>query len=181
MDDALPTATFRVPDDTDGDLDPRPIIAELVASMLEFQDLRSGEALVMVVFRNFEKSKGGKTIIGEMHVPRFTGSMSLGAFGGWMLAMICGGTPPDYLMVLDHGWWRQATPTQREALVFHELMHAMHAVDKHGELRFDPEGKPVWDIRAHDISEFNAVAARYGAVFPDIAAFRDILRRTDNL
>ena len=51
-----------------------------------------------------------------------------------------------------------------------------HARDKEGELKFTPEGKPVWDIRGHDVEEFDDVVRRYGAWSPDVQRFIGALR-----
>jgi hypothetical protein len=74
-------------------------------------------------------------------------------------------------MILDQQFWTQADGRAREALVYHELLHAAHAVDRDGEPKFTEEGKPIWDIRGHDIEEFNDVVRRYGAWAPDVVAF----------
>lgn len=154
--------------DTDGELDPKPIARRLVAECEEFLHLRVGEAAILFIMRADPEVKAQRQILGYMALPRFQGS--LGKVARWLLAKVCDGLP-DFIMVLDNTWWVQASPTQREALVFHELLHAAHATDKEGEPRFTDDGKPIWDIRGHDIEEFNEVVRRYGAWSPDVSAF----------
>ena len=156
------------------DIDPQPIAARLLASESRFEPLRSGEATILFLMRATPKEKAGRQILGEMCLPQFGGA--LGTVGKWMLARLCDGVP-DFVMVLDATWWQQATPLQREALVFHELEHAEHARDKMGELRFTPEGNPIWALRDHDIAEFDSVVERYGAWSPDITRFVAAARR----
>ncbi len=60
--------------------------------------------------------------------------------------------------------------------MFHELLHAGHAGDKEGELRFTDDGRPVFEIVGHDIEEFDEVVRRYGVWESHIARFSDALR-----
>lgn len=167
-----PANAFRLPEE--GEEDPRPIVRRLVDELEEFNDLLVGEAVIMVVFRTEGLIKAGRQILGTMALPRWQGQMAPLAL--WLLAKACGGTVPDFIMTLDAEWWAQATPLQREALVYHELCHAEHAKTRDGDLRFTEEGLPVWAIRGHDIEEFQAVVRRYGAWSPDITAFIDAAR-----
>lgn len=153
--------------------DPAPIAGRLVGGLDTFTHLRDGDAAILFLMRRTEKVKGGRRILGEMCLPRFSGT--LGPVGTWMLARLCDGVP-DYVMVLDATWWVQASPIQREALVFHELEHAVQKTDKEGEFMFTPEGRPVWDIRGHSLEEFDSVVRRYGAWSPDIQGFIGALR-----
>lgn len=85
---------------------------------------------------------------------------------------------PDFLVILDGLWWDEAAPEHREVLVFHEVLHADQARDKHGSPRFDKQtGLPVPAIRGHDLEEFNAVVERYGAWSPDVREFAAALGR----
>jgi len=168
-----PATWFQLPEE--GPDDPRPIVRRLVEEEDLFRDLRVGEAVIMAVFRAFPLVKQARTIIGTMALPRWQGSM--GPMAEWLLATACGGIVPDFILTIDLVWWNLAGPREREALVFHELCHCMHAVDKDGELRFTDDGLPVWAIRGHDLEEFRAVVEKYGAWDSDIAAFAESLRK----
>ncbi len=170
--DELEFGGFALPQEGPGD--PRPIIARLVDQAEEFADLRTGEPVIMVLFRLEQKRKGGKVILGEMCLPQWQGRLA--AVAWWMLVKISGGSPPDYILLLDNDWWSEASDREREALIHHELMHCMIGLDKEGDQRFDDEGNPVWDIRAHDLEEFNATVRRYGAWLGDIREFMEALR-----
>ncbi len=159
--------TFYLPED--GELDPRPIASRLVAGRDEFGHLRQGNAVIMFLMRRDEVVKQGKSELGSMAVPQFQGKLA--RFCTWMLVTMTGGVLPDFIMTLDEGFWRQATPMQREALVFHELKHAGHALDRNGEPRFTDEGDPMWAIMPHDIEEFDDVVRQYGAWLPDVTRF----------
>lgn len=159
--------TFRAP--TQGeDNDPRAIMARLIETCPQFETLRTAEARIAVFFRLEPKLRGGKAVLGTLALPIWQGS--LGALASWLLAEH-EGDYPAFLLILDADWWQSATDREREALIFHELMHADQARDKEGEPRFDPSGLPVWAIREHDITAFNAEVARYGAWTQDIRDF----------
>ena len=156
------------------ELDPRPIAEALIRADPLFAELRDGEASILFLMRTSPELKSGKGTLGKMCLPVFSGA--LGKVGKWMLARLCDGIP-DFVMVLDAGWWEQAAPDHRRALVHHELRHGMHAVESMGELRFDPEGKPLWAIRPHDIESFNSEVAEFGAWTPDLVSFTAALRQ----
>jgi hypothetical protein len=157
------------------DADPVKIAAMLVEVCEEFSELRAGQPLIMFIFRNFEKTKADRAILGELALPRFMGGNA--QFATWLLAIACQGNIPDYIMTLDRLWWGSATPLQREALVHHELKHAKHATDKEGELKFDDDGNPMWAITGHSLEEFDDTVERYGAWRGDIAIFLAAARR----
>lgn len=156
-----------------GENEPMEIAGRLVDACEEFTHLRHGEAVILFLMRADPKIKAQKAILGEMSLPRFQGGLA--PLATWMLAKVFGEIP-DFIMTLDQGWWTQAEPKAREALVFHELLHTAHALDKDGEPKFTPEGDPLWAMRDHDIAEFNDVVRRYGAWLPDIEGFIHALR-----
>ncbi|HOV59228.1 MAG TPA: putative metallopeptidase, partial [Rhodanobacteraceae bacterium] len=137
----------------------------------DFQHLVDGEATIDFIFRTTELITGERRVLGTMCMPRVDGRLS--KLFDWLLEDKLGRWP-DFLMILDHAYWfDEATPREREILVFHELCHAVHAKDRFGAERFTRDGAPIWGIRAHDIEEFNAVVARYGVWKDDIRAFLD--------
>ena len=167
-----PAESFIMP--PDGEHEPVAIAGRLVRDLDEFNHLKHGEAAILFLMRVDSKVKKQRAILGEMALAQFQGT--LGPVASWMLARLCNGAP-DFLMILDAQWWQQASPTQREALVFHELLHAAHKQDKDGEPRFTDEGRPIWDIRGHDLEEFDAVAERYGDALPGSRSFVDAFNR----
>lgn len=167
MSDDLDLAEYSVPDD--GENAPRAILERLVAACDEFVHLREGEPRILVLFRNQPKVKGGRAVLGECCMPMVQGSLK--TMFEWLMVEQFG-FYPDFLIILDRGWWEAADDVGREALMFHELMHADQATDQYGAPRFNKDtGLPVWRIRGHDIEEFNAVVRRYGAWAPDVSAF----------
>ncbi len=167
MSDDLDLAEYSVPDD--GENAPAAILERLVGTCDEFVHLREGEPRILILFRNVPKTKGGRDVLGECMMPTVQGSLR--SMFEWLMVERFG-FYPDFLIILDRGWWEAVDDQAREALVFHELMHADQAVDQYGAPRFNKDtGLPVWRIRAHDVEEFNAVVRRYGAWVPDISAF----------
>lgn len=159
--------TFAPP--PDDATDPRPIMARLIDACPEFEALRTAEVDIAIYMRLEPKIRGGKAVLGMLALPVWQGA--LGPLASWLLAQSRGGRPPDFLMILDAEWWSTATPREREALVFHQLLSAMQAVDKDGELRWTAEGRPAWATRAPDVAAFTAEVTRYGAWNEDIRAF----------
>ena len=153
--------------------DPRIIAERLVNECERFAHLKEGDARLVFVFRGFTKAKAGKDILGSIHIPRFQGELA--SLASWLLDTVLRGANPDFLVILDWKFWYDATPLQREALVFHELCHTAHAHDREGELRYDSNGRPVFEMQGHDLEEFRDVVARYGAWLDDIAHFADAL------
>lgn len=149
-------------------MDPRAIAEKLVANEPSHADLKAGEVSVLFVLRTEPKVKLDKVELGSLALPQFGGK--LGAMAKWLMIQQCGHLP-DFVMTLDHSFWTQATPEQRLALVDHELTHGTIAKDKHGELRFGDDGRPVWTIRPHDIEEFDSIVERHGEWLPDITRF----------
>ncbi len=167
-----PACLFGIP--YPGEHQPREIADRLVASLEEFAHLRLGQPTIMLLFRCAPKVKAGRRVLGETCLPRFMGALS--AVGTWLLAKACGGSVPDFLILLDAEWWSLATPQERAALIHHELKHCGHARDRDGEPRFDDDGQPIWAIEAHDIAEFQDTVRRYGAWSPDVTPFAAALR-----
>lgn len=153
----------------EGEGGPVAIMRRLIEECPEFRLLRDAQADIAVYMRADTKVRQGKQVIGTLALPAWQGALA--PFAAWLLAESREGGIPAYLMILDAQWWEGASAREREALVFHELMHAEQARDKEGEPRFDEAGLPVWAIREHDITAFNAEVARYGPWHSDIVAF----------
>lgn len=162
---------FTLP--SEGPDDPRAVMARLIDTCPEFETLRIAEADIAIYMRLEAKSRGGKAILGTLALPGWQGA--LGPLAAWLLAEHHG-KMPDFLMILDAEWWERASARDREALVFHELMHADQARDKEGELRFTSEGLPVWAIREHDVTAFHAEVRRYGPWHDDLREMQAALR-----
>lgn len=136
-------------------------IVERVLRMPEHRHLVEDDCAIDWLMRREAKVKQGNAVLGTCYMPRVNGELS--SMFDWLLERFMGRTP-NFLIVLDEGYWEEATPVQREILVFHELMHADRARDADGEPKVSPvTGEPMWAIRGHDIEQFNAVVARYGS------------------
>jgi hypothetical protein len=160
---------------------PWPIFERLLQShpeLGELSDMVGSEITVAFMFRYGDWGRQGRMILGTCYCkPSAQGDLRP-LFEQLLEDTL--GYYPDFLIVLAGDWWLEATELQREILVFHEAMHAGHARDKYGELRFDRQtGKPIPNIRPHDVEEFTAVAERYGPWKGDLAEFAAALRRYD--
>lgn len=96
----------------------------------------------------------------------------------WSFLASCFGQPGrfelDFLIYIDAAGWQRrgwneepgvaGYPIEREALVFHELSHLIHAHTGEGEPRFDDEGRPVLALVRHTYERFDSEIRRYGPV-----------------
>lgn len=144
------------------------IIAERVLDLPEHSHLREGEAEIEWLFRTYPKVSAGRQVLGTCYLPAVQGQLK--EFFLWMLERQFGRIP-HFLIVIDKAYWDEASPRAREILVYHELCHAVQAVDKFDAPRFDKDGRPVWALRGHDVEEFTSVVQRYGAWNADIQHF----------
>lgn len=162
---------FLLPDELGepgGPHDPRAIAADLVAHEEAHHHLRMGEAVILFLMRSETKVKQGKMELGSMSLTVFSGKN--GDVGKWLLVKMCGALP-DFIMILDADFWRQASSAARYALVDHELMHGAIKLNGDGEEIFTDDGRPCWAIKPHDLEEFDRIVAKHGAWSPDIARF----------
>lgn len=149
---------------------PEAIYKRLVKREDLFQSQRDFEPQVGFIMRDFELVEGGRFVLGAMHLPTVQGKLK-GLFD-WMIRKLFDGELPDFLMILDAQYWEQATPLQREILVFHEMCHMQIKRNSDGDLVMDEmTGRPKWKLVGHDVEEFTAVVARYGAHSAEIADF----------
>lgn len=158
----------------DSDHDPAAIAARLMRDP-EHQHLADNEVSIGWLMRCTPKDKGGKRELGSVHAVK---SMFQGGFKdlGLMLLEHLLGDLPEFLIVLDLEFWRDATGEQREALVWHELAHVKQLLDKFGAPRFDRDGLPVFGIIEHDVAAFRSEVARYGLWTDDLRAFVAVAR-----
>lgn len=93
--------------------------------------------------------------------------------GGWQRArqeqqyLEWFGRVPAFLITLDAHYARECSDLQFCALVEHELMHIAQKTDEFGAPAFTKDGFPKLGLRAHDVSEFVGIVARYGSGGPD--------------
>ncbi|MEX3764403.1 putative metallopeptidase [Paraburkholderia phenoliruptrix] len=144
------------------------LIAQRLLQLPEHSHLREGEATIEWLFRADPKVQAGRQILGTCYMPTVQGSLR--DFFLWMLERLFGHLP-DFLIVLDKGYWDTCGDRRREILVYHELLHAVQARDKYDAPKFDKSGRPVWALKGHDVEEFSATVRRYGAWNEDIEEF----------
>ena len=134
----------------------------------EFIHLRDGDARVEFLLVGDEIIRSGRQVLGEVHIPTVQGKLR-GVFE-WMLEQQFDSVP-DFLVMLDQSYWDESGRNDREILIFHEMCHMIHKTDADGELRYDEDGNPVWGIVGHDVEEFVATVARYGAYSDELRRF----------
>lgn len=148
---------------------PADIAARLVQDPVH-QHLRDNDVSFGWLMRLDAKDKGGKRELGSVHAVK---TMFQGGFKGLGLQLLAVllGSLPQFVVVLDREWWQQASPMEREALVWHELSHVRQSLDKFGAPKFDRDGLPVFGLMEHDITAFESEVKRFGAWSPDIDSF----------
>jgi len=158
---------------------PWPIFEALLRThdeLAELRDMLDQDVSIAFMLRAGEWESQGRQILGKCYCgPSAQGDLRP-LFEQLLEDTL--GYYPDFLIILNAGWWEDAGETRREILVFHEALHAGHARDKFGSLRFNRiTGKPVPCIRAHDVEEFTAVVERYGPWKSDVEEFAAALAR----
>lgn len=144
------------------------VIAERLMQLPEHSHLQ--DASIEWLFCTTPKIKMGRRTLGTCYMPTVTGGLR--DFFVWMVERLFGHFP-DFLIVIDHDYWQSVGPFLREVLVYHEMCHAVQAVDKYDAPKFDRDGLPVWALKAHDVEEFSSVVRKYGAWNEGIQEFLD--------
>lgn len=170
---------FTVPADDDA-AGPWPIFNRLLASSADLAVLREmldSDLRLAIMMRAGDWSRGEKVKLGMCCLPSVQGELRP-LFEQLLEDTL--GYYPDFLIVLNAEWWEDASEVEREALVFHEALHADHAKDKYGTPRFNRDtGLPIPAIRQHSIEEFNEVVRRYGRWKSDVGDFLDAAAEYD--
>lgn len=145
-------------------------IAERLMLIPEHAHLRDYDVQFGWLVRGVPKEKGGRRELGSVHTVK---TMFQGQFKDLCMQMLerMMGYLPDYVVVVDGEWWRQASDLEREALIWHELCHVKQAIDAFGALKFDRDGLPVFEVVRHDVEAFDSEVRRYGAWKSDIGSF----------
>ena len=72
------------------------------------------------------------------------------------------GLVPDFIVTLSAPYAEQVGDAEFCSLVEHELYHCAQARDVFGAPKFRKNGKPVFEMRGHDVEEFVGIVRRYG-------------------
>lgn len=72
----------------------------------------------------------------------------------------------NYVLLLHKNAWLDLTENQKNALIFHELLHIKSRVDKDENI--------FWQIRKHDVEEFIVVVEKYGFWSPQLKLLESI-------
>lgn len=163
---------FWVPGQDD-DGSPWPILEDLLIRAPELAHLAgmlADDMRIAFMFRDGEWQEGNrKSFLGMCFLPGVQGKLKP-LFDQLLEEKL--GYMPDWLIVLSGDWWENQDDRNREILVFHECLHAGQAIDREGNYRINNEtGRPIPAIIPHDVEEFTAVVARYGAWNDELADF----------
>src|SRR6185312_3191479 len=113
-------------------------------AMIELAHLATYRPAVGFLFRHHEIIQNQRRILGTCAMPS-------GKLMNWLLEEKLSFTPV-YLVTLEAAWWEEASPRQREILMFHEMQHTGIAQDKYGCDKFDRETvEPIWALVWHDV------------------------------
>lgn len=75
----------------------------------------------------------------------------------------------NYIIEFNKQLWDLMKDEQKEALVYHELIHICKREDKKGNIR--------WRIRKHSVEEFIEVADCYGTWLPELKTLKEALNK----
>ncbi len=139
----------------------------------EHSHIKDAELALAFLMRVEPKEKGGKRVLGAVHVPAVQGQLS-DLFDQMLYSWF--GVMPDFLVVLDAQWWADASEDERNALLWHELSHIKPAMDRYGAPRLTRDGLPVFKLVEHDVAAFRSEVARYGAWSQDLREFIGAVR-----
>lgn len=163
---------FYVPTGEGGIPHPGEVAAKLL-KLPEHQHITEAEARIEWLMRGHAEVRAGRAILGTVYKPEVNGRLR--DVFDWLIAEKFGEVP-DFLIVLDGEFWKDATDHEREILVYHELCHITPSIDAMGATRFSKEtGLMVLTLRSHDVEEFADVVRRYGAYSRDLEDFQRAL------
>ena len=87
----------------------------------------------------------------------------------------------DAIVIINRTRYALLGPSQRLALVHHEMCH-LAAAEEHGEPVYDGHGDRRWRTAKHTIEDFTEVVQAHGAYKSDLATFTEaMLKRDPNL
>lgn len=119
------------------------------------------QADIASMWTNVEYLDGLMPVVGTAELVRLNGKPWPRARAFDQLCLLFGRIP-DFILTFYAPHAVKADDATWCATVEHELYHCAQKIDKENLPKFDPEGKPVWTIRPHDVEEFVGVMRRYG-------------------
>jgi hypothetical protein len=135
------------------------IAAEATYPNPDHEHLR--EADIACLWTNVEYTDGAVAVGGTAELVRLSGKPWPKARAVDHICLLFGRIP-DFILTFYAPYAAEADDATWCALVEHELYHCAQKLDKDRLPKFDPEGKPVWAMRPHDVEEFVGVMQRYG-------------------
>lgn len=116
------------------------------------EHLREAEIAYLLTFRPM--TSAGKTLAGKAR-------KASGLIGYY--------SQSDFLIIVSFEFWQAATPSQRRALLDHEICHC--------SVEYDKDGGRHWTLKGHDIEEFTAIVDRHGLWHDGLKQFGQAVAR----
>lgn len=120
---------------------------------------------VTYLFRDDSPKRAGKQVLGECKKISNLNAFLARADDGETEDDLAAGEAgePFFVITIARPYWEVMSPSQREALVDHELCHAL--------AEEDDEGNTKLSLRAHDVEEFGEIVQRHGLWQRDVERF----------
>lgn len=138
----------------------RQIVAE--AGKIHNQDhAHLEQAHLGFLWTNAEAKRRGKFILGQAEEAKFLcAKWQKGRQEQQMREWF--GVVPDFVITLNANYCNECSDADLLALIEHELYHCGQKTDQFGAPKFSDDGRPMFEIKGHDVEEFTGVIRRYG-------------------
>lgn len=138
------------------------------------------EAKIVWIWTSSPGKRRGKQLAGECQLVQARGSQWAKLRDAWLLTEWWKRMPdydqedlesPDFAVTLYAPWCAAADDASFCALVDHELTHASQAIDGWGLPKVSAQmGRPVFELKPHDVEQFVSVVRRWGAAASGVEA-----------
>jgi hypothetical protein len=125
----------------------------------EHEHLRQAD--IAALWTNAEYKDGLYPIAGTAELVRIAGKPWMQARQTDYLCLLFGRVP-EFILTFSAPLAVKANHATFCCRTEHELFHCGQKRDEEGGRKFDPDGKPVWCLRRHDVEEFVGNMERYG-------------------
>lgn len=140
---------------------PAPEVKEIAEQLIPLYHPHLSGARIEYVFTDKVTKRANKEVWGTMRKVS-----NLAAYlAGDQQSRQQGVTEEFFVMTITEPIWEDLEEDKREALVDHELCHAMLQIDKKGD--------PKLSILPHDLEEFTAIVKRHGLWREDVKRFAE--------
>jgi hypothetical protein len=140
------------------------VVRQLVP--LHHDHLDRQDVTIRCVYRDTPARSRGKIVLGK--------ARKVAGLNAHLVGLVrrddLGDDPADFFVIeVPHEVWQALKPSERRALVDHELCHFWVAIPE------DPDEDRQLVMLGHDLEEFRAVVERHGLWRPDLTEFAKVL------